>query len=93
MCTIDEFVCCKGDDINVVTILLEIMVTISSNAAVFECSFSCMNREESLYCEQDCVKTPWTILFALILMTHCLIILKLKDLFLIGVNLLLLRDT
>ena len=41
-----EFVCRKGDDIREVTVLLEIMVTISTNNAVCEHGFSCMNREK-----------------------------------------------
>lgn len=43
-----EFVCHKVDNIRVVTVLLQIMLTISSNTAVCECGFSCMNRENTV---------------------------------------------
>ena len=44
-----EFVCCKGDNIRQAGVLLEIMITISSNTAVFERGFFFfINREKSV---------------------------------------------
>ena len=61
---LQKIVCHKGDNIRRMAISLEI----SSNTVV--CVWSFLHEQRSLYCEQDQVMTPWTILFALILMVH-----------------------
>ena len=43
-----EIACRKGDDISVFIVLLEITMTVSSNNAVCERGFSCMNTEQSV---------------------------------------------
>ena len=62
--------------IRMVTVLLEIMMTIT---AVCERGFSCMNRENSLLRKRLGKDTPLTILCALILMAHLQLILILKN--------------
>ena len=86
------FVCRKVDDLRVVTVLLEIMMTISSNTAVCEPGFSCMNREKYVL-QTRLGGDTLDYIMCINIDGESLDNLELRNLFLIGLNLLLLWGT